>query len=188
LIALKSEAEVDESTWLDYAQALLLAGQTEEARTIYQRLAASGSPDSAIKAKRQLAQLPLLPSANANANTQATPRDPRLDQTENRNTEAPPPQPTPSTPATPAPSAQPSPTPSAPANSNNNQVTQADEYYDRGMEIISKSDLKSLPRAQLLQALEYFQRAQNGTRRAEATRHIQQLGREYDRRKKQSLP
>lgn len=187
LIALKGETEVDESTWLDYAQALLLAGQTEDARLIYQRLAASGSPDSASKAKRQLAQLPLLPSANVNANTQASPRDPRLDQTENRNTDAPP-QPTPSAPATPAPSAQPVPTPPAQTNDNRAPVTNADAYYDQGLNIIRGRDLKTLPRAELLQALEFFQRAQSGTRRAEAARYIQLLGREYDRRKKQSLP
>ena len=198
LIALKGEAEVDDNAWLDYAQALLLAGRTEEARSIYQRLAASGSPETADKAKRQLAQLPLLPSANANANAnanaQAPPREPRVDQTENSNAEAPPtPQPTPSASPTPAPTVQPTPAPtpaSTPANNNSAQQTDADadSHYDRGMNIIRGRDLKSLPRAELLQALGYFQRAQSGTHRAEASRYVQQLGREYDRRKKLSLP
>jgi tetratricopeptide (TPR) repeat protein len=196
LIALKGEAEVDDNTWLDYAQALLLAGQTEEARAIYQRVAASGQPDSASKAKQELAQLTLLPSANANTNvnTQPSPRDPHVDQTENNNAAAQPtptPQPTPSAPATPTPSptAQPTPAPTTtPANDNRAPVTDADAYYERGMNIIRGRDLKSLPRAELLQALEYFQRARGGTRRAESARYIQLLGREYDRRKNQSLP
>jgi tetratricopeptide (TPR) repeat protein len=186
LIALKGETEVDDDTWLDYAQALLLAGHTEEARAIYQRLAASGSPDSVSRAKRQLAQLPLLPSANANAQPS---RDPRVAQTETGNVEAsPPPLPTPSAPPTPAPSAQPTPTAPTPTNKNSAPVTEADSYYDLGLNIIRGRDLKTLPRAELLQALGYFQRAQNGTRRADATRYVQQLGREYDRRKKQALP
>jgi tetratricopeptide (TPR) repeat protein len=195
LIALKGEAEVDDNTWLDYAQALILAGHTEEARAIYQRVAASSQPDAASKAKQQLAQLPLMPSANANANanTQATPRDPRADQTENHNAPAQPtpPQPTPSAPAapTPSPTVQPTPAPQpTPANDNRAPVTDADAYYERGMNIVRGRDLKALPRAELLQALEYFQRALGGTRRAEAARQIQILGREYDRRKNQSLP
>jgi tetratricopeptide (TPR) repeat protein len=189
-IALKGEPEVEDNVWLDYAQALVLGGQTDAARSVYQRLAASSSPDTATRAKRQLAQLPLSSSVNANANApEDAPRDPRSDQTENSNAQAPPPQPTPSTTLpTPQPSAQPTPPAPPPANANRAPVTEADSYYDRGLSIIRGRDLKSLPRAELLQALEYFQRAQSGTRRIEATRYIQQLGREYDRRKKQSLP
>jgi tetratricopeptide (TPR) repeat protein len=181
-ITLKGEAEVDDNTRLDYAQALLLAGRTDEARAIYQRVASSGSQDLAARAKRQLAQLPLLPSANAN-NAQT----PRADQTQNNNTAQPtPPQPTPSTAPTPAPTVQPTPvpTPTPQANDNAAQID-PDTYYQRGLSIVSGRDIKSLPRAELLQALEYFQRAQNGPHRAEATRYVQQLGREYDRRKKQ---
>jgi tetratricopeptide (TPR) repeat protein len=193
-IALKGEAEVDDATWLDYAQALLLAGQTDAARAVYQRVAASSSPDAAMKAKRQLAQLPSLSSnnanANANANAQASPRDTHANQNVNSNAEAPPvPQPTPTTvsptPQPTLPPPQPAPTP---AGDNRAPVTTADAYYDRGLNIIRGRDLKSIPRAELLQALEYFQRAQSGTRRIEATRYIQQLGREYDRRKKQAQP
>lgn len=194
-IALKAETEVDDGTWLDYAQALLLAGQTDAARTIYQRLVLSPSPDTAGKAKRQLAQLPSLPSTvdNTNANAQASPRDQRFNQTENSNADAPPPlqQPSPSTaqptPQLQQPGAQPTPA-HTPTNDNRAPVTSADSYYDLGMKIVRGRDLKSIPRAELLQALEYFQRAQSGTRRDEAARYVQQLGREYDRRKRQSLP
>ncbi|MGB7924509.1 MAG: tetratricopeptide repeat protein [Pyrinomonadaceae bacterium] len=190
-IALKAETEVDDNVWLDYAQALVLGGQTDAARDIYQRLASSTSPDTATRAKRMLAQLPSLASPNVNANAQASPRDPRVDPAENTNAQASlTPQPAPTTPAqpTPQPTAQPAPTASTPSNENGAPVTSADAYYDRGLSIIRGRDLKSLPRAELLQALEYFQRAQSGTRRIEATRYIQQLGREYDRRKRQALP
>lgn len=186
LIALKGEEEVDDDTRMDYAQALLLAGRTEEARAVYQRVAASSaSPDLASKAKHQLAQLPSLPSVNSN--TQPTPRDGRSDLPPNSNSQSTLPQPTPSTQPTPAPTVQPTPQPTPKASDNSAQLN-PDAYYDLGLKIVGRSDLKSLPRAELLQALEYFQRAQSGTHRAEATRYVQQLGREYDRRKKQSQP
>ena len=182
--AIKGETEVDETT-LDYAQALLLAGHAEEARAVYQRVAASNaSPDLVVRAKRELTQIPSLPSVNANA--QPTPREQRPDQSQNSNATLP--QPTPTVQPTPAPTVQPTPAATPKAGDQNGQVVDPDSYYARGLSIISGRDLKSLPRAELLQALEYFQRAQGGTHRAEATRYVQQLGREYDRRKKQSQP
>ena len=183
-IALKGEAEVDDDTRMDYAQALVLAGHTEEARAVYQRVAESGSQDLATKAKQQLAQLPSLPSINSN--TQPTPRDTRADQTVNINAQATP-LPTPSVQPTPAPTVQPTPT-ATPKPGDDSAQLDPDAYYNRGLSIIGGRDLKTLPRAELLQALEYFQRAQSGSHRAEATRYVQQLGREYDRRKKQPQP
>ncbi|HEX8651520.1 MAG TPA: tetratricopeptide repeat protein [Pyrinomonadaceae bacterium] len=187
LIALKGEEGVDDETRMDYAQALLLAGRTEDARAVYQRVAASGSQDLASKAKRQLAQLPQLPSINAN--TQPT-RDGRVELPPNNNSQVTQvPAPTPTVQPTPAPTVQPTPTAATPNASDNSAQLDPDVYYEWGLKIIGRSDLKSLPRAELLQALEYFQRAQSGgTHRAEATRYVQQLGREYDRRKKQSQP
>jgi hypothetical protein len=84
---------------------------------------------------------------------------------------------------------QPTPAPT-PATGDNAAQNDPDYYYNRGLNIVSGRDLKTLPRAELLQALEYFQRAQSsgGTHRAEASRYVQQLGREYDRRKKQPQP
>ena len=183
-IALKGEAEVDDDTRMDFAQALVLAGHTEEARAVYQRVADSGSQDLAAKAKRQLAQLPSLPSINSNA--QPTPRDGRAEQTVNINAQATP-LPTPSVQPTPAPTVQPTPATTSKPGDNSAQLD-PDSYYNRGLSIIGGRDLKTLPRAELLQALEYFQRAQSGSHRAEATRYVQQLGREYDRRKKQPQP
>jgi tetratricopeptide (TPR) repeat protein len=187
LIALKGEEGIDDETRMDYAQALLLAGRTEEARAVYQRVAASGSQDLANKAKRQLAQLQSLPPVNAN--TQPA-RDGRVDLPSNNNSQvAQVPAPTPTLQPTPAPTAQPTPTAAVPNASDNSAQHDPDAYYERGLKIIGRSDLKSLPRAELLQALEYFQRAQSGgTHRAEAARYVQQLGREYDRRKKQAQP
>jgi tetratricopeptide (TPR) repeat protein len=181
-IALKGEAEVDDDTRMDYAQALVLAGHTEEARAVYQKVADSGSQDLAMKAKRQLAQLPSLPSMSPNA--QPTPA--RAEQTETVNAQATP-LPTPTVQPTPAPTVQPTPAATPKPNDNSAQAD-PDAYYQRGLSIIGGRDLKTLPRAELLQALEYFQRAQNGSHHAEAARYVQLLGREYDRRKKQAQP
>lgn len=60
-----------------------------------------------------------------------------------------------------------------------------DAYYYLGLSIAEGREPRSLMRAELVAALEYFQRAQSGPHRAEAARYVDRLGREFDRRKKQ---
>ena len=58
-----------------------------------------------------------------------------------------------------------------------------DAYYYLGLSIAEGRDPRSLMRAELVAALEYFQRAQAGPHRAEATKYVDRLGKEFDRRK-----
>jgi hypothetical protein len=65
-----------------------------------------------------------------------------------------------------------------------------DAYYYLGSEYYSEArDVKSLSDGELRAALNYFTRATSGPHSAQASRHVQALGKEYDRRKrKQSRP
>jgi tetratricopeptide (TPR) repeat protein len=186
LVALMGETGVDDQTRLDYAEALLLAGRTEEARAMYQKVSTSASQELARKAKEHLAQLPPPPGSSPAASTQPS-RDSRTDLAQNGGPQTAP-QPSPSASPQPSPTVQPTPAASTPATNDSAAQNDPDAYYNRGLNIISGRDLKSIPRAELLQALEYFQRAQtssSGPHRAQASRYVEQLGREYDRRKKQ---
>jgi tetratricopeptide (TPR) repeat protein len=187
LIDLTGDTEVDDQTRLDYAEALVLAGRTEEARAVYQKVSTSSSQDSARKAREHLAQLSMPPASAAN--TQPS-RDPRVELAQNGGPQTVP-QPSPSTSPTPLPSVQPTPQTQTSANGNSAAAqNDPDSYYYRGLNLVSGRDLKSMPRAELLQALEYFQRAQksSGPHAAEASKYVERLGREYDRRKRQPQP
>lgn len=65
----------------------------------------------------------------------------------------------------------------------------ADAYYYLGSEYYAEGrDPKTLSDGELKAALNYFLRATNGPHSAQASRSAQLLGREYERRKKQSRP
>jgi hypothetical protein len=65
----------------------------------------------------------------------------------------------------------------------------ADAYYYLGAEYYAEGrDPKTLSDGELKAALNYFLRATNGPHSAQASRSAQLLGREYERRKKQSRP
>jgi hypothetical protein len=58
------------------------------------------------------------------------------------------------------------------------------QYY-LGLGIVEGRDLRSLKRAEIVSALQFFQNAQRGQYASQARRHAQQLEREFDRLKRQ---
>ncbi|MDT4967385.1 MAG: hypothetical protein QOJ64_2122 [Acidobacteriota bacterium] len=162
-------SNVDDPTWLAYADALRFAGRTEEARSAYQKVASSTSSDVARSARKHLAEIG--PPAVAAADQ---PRDARSDSEHNPK----------------AAEATASPTPAAVAQSTPAVVIAGpqidfDSYYFQAVNIVNGRDPRQIERADLLRALTLFQRAaQGGSHRAEAQAFVNRLGREYDRRKK----
>jgi tetratricopeptide (TPR) repeat protein len=163
---------LDDVSWLAYADALRLAGHTDEARAAYQKISSSTSQAVAKSAREHLAELgPPAPPVN----TEHT-RDVRADQEREPNA------------ATPAPS--PTPTPLAratpmPAIANSENPVEFDSYYFQAVNIVNGRDPKKIERADLLRALGLFQRAAlGGAHRLEAQRYADKLGKEYDRRRK----
>ena len=62
-----------------------------------------------------------------------------------------------------------------------------DAYYYLGSEYYSEGrDVKTLSDGELRAALNYFTRVASGPHSGQASRYVQALGKEYDRRKKQS--
>lgn len=163
-------SSLDDETWLAYGDALRLAGRTDEARTAYQKISASASANVALSSRQHLAEL----GPAAVAVNQEPARDTRIAAER---------EPNPATPsASPKPSVAAVPTP-APAN--NEPQVDFDSYYFQALNIVNGRDPKKIERADLLRALGLFQRAaQGGTHRLEAQRHVDRLGKEYDRRKK----
>lgn len=173
LIETSGEAAVDDETRLAYADALRLAGRTEEARAAYQKISASAPQEVAQAARQHLAELgPTVASAERPRDDDA--RAGGQPQQQPAATETASPEPTP----TPLARAVPSPASSAPAQND------ADAYYFKAMGIVNGRDPKKLSDGELAAALNYFLRAQNGTHGAEARRNAERLGREYDRRRK----
>lgn len=179
-IGVSGEDSLDDNARLEYANALRLSGHTDEARALYQKLAASDSQDLANIARKHLSEL------GAAQSPQPTPtrdvRQQNLNQNraiETNSNVAATPQPTPAAPPTPQPTVPPTPqpTPNAPSKSD------ADSYFAQAAAIVSGRDIKKIPDAELIRALEFFQRAaQGGTHRAEAQREANRLGAEFDRR------
>ena len=172
LIDRTGENGVDDETRLAYADALRLAGRTDEARAAYQKISAAAPEPVAQAARRHLAELgPGIASANTER-----PRD-------GGETRAGQPATTPmiATAQTPAPTPLPSATPSAAGNS---AQADADSYYFKALNIVNGRSPASLSDGELTAALNYFLRAQGGTHSAEARRNADRLGREYDRRRK----
>ncbi|HKC65404.1 MAG TPA: tetratricopeptide repeat protein [Pyrinomonadaceae bacterium] len=166
---------VDDETWLAYGDALRLAGEMNEARTAYQKIAASNSAPIAQSARQHLAEMG---SPDVAVNT-AHPSDTRTteqQQPQAREPETATPKPSPAT----APRATPASTVATSAN-----PIDYDSYYFQAMNVVNGREPKQMERAELLRALALFQRAAlGGTHRAEAQRYAERLGKEYDKRKK----
>jgi tetratricopeptide (TPR) repeat protein len=166
---------LDDASWLQYADALRLAGHTEEARVAYQKISSSASAAVAKSARDHLAELG--PPA-VSVNTEHS-RDVRADQEREPNAatqSSPTPTPTPLARATPP----------TPAIANDVNQPEFDSYYFQAVNIVNGRDPKKIERADLLRALGLFQRAAlGGTHRADAQRYVDRLGKEYDRRRKQ---
>ena len=172
LIEITGEAQVGDETRLAYADALRLAGRTEEARAAYQKISASAPAEVAQAARQRLTELgPIVNTERPRdgANDERAGQSPAA--TEVAATQ---PQPQPSARATPSPLS----TAPPPAQ------TEADSYYFRALNIVNGRDPKQLTDGELTAALNYFLRAQSGTHGAEARRNAERLGREYDRRRK----
>ncbi|HKR00581.1 MAG TPA: hypothetical protein VJT09_07900, partial [Pyrinomonadaceae bacterium] len=170
LIAVANEQEVDDETWLAYADALRLAERVEEARTVYQRISSSASLPAAQVARQRLAELGPIVAASPGSNGTERPRDERAGQ----ETAVPSASPTPLAQATPVP------TPAT-----NPPQADADAYYFKAMNIVNGRDPKKLSDGELAAALNYFLRAQSSPQHgAEARRYAERIGREYDRRRK----
>jgi tetratricopeptide (TPR) repeat protein len=202
LVALTSES--DPNDVLSYADALRLAGRSEEARALYQKLVASNVSDVAAAARQRMTEL----SASALPTPTAQPTRDSAAQTQPASAQpvdagAAAPTPQPGAP-TPAPAAQPTPqqaqqlTPDeryrrgvelwggnrgaavteflAAARSGN-----PDAYYYLGLNLVEGKNLSTLKRAEVVAALRYFQTAQSGSHGAQARRYVQQLEKEFDR-------
>ncbi|MFL6208172.1 MAG: tetratricopeptide repeat protein [Pyrinomonadaceae bacterium] len=201
LLEVSNEAATDDRLQLAYADALRLAGRTDNARALYRRLATSPLADVAHASKQRLTELTALPADSA----ASAPTQPDGTTATNGAQTA---SPANHTPALPAPERQPTPasvvanTPAehyergvsmwgtnraaaitefrAAANAGN-----PDAYYYLGLSLAEGRDAHALNRAELVAALEYFQRARQGRFSPQARRYEEQLGQEFDRRRKQ---
>ncbi|HEX8493527.1 MAG TPA: zinc ribbon domain-containing protein [Pyrinomonadaceae bacterium] len=140
------------------------------------------------------------PSPAPSASVERT-RDARVQQEQRESATATPAPAGASTPLTPTPTpvaaqttpAQTAPSPqTTPATANsNNSVTQAaqassDDFYFQAVNLVNGRHPRTMPRAELLRALQLFQNVRSGTHAADARRQAAQLVRELDRLNKQS--
>lgn len=170
LIETIGESGVDDETRLAYADALRLAGQTDEARAAYQKISAS-APDAILQTARQrLAELGPPPPV---ANNTERPREENNRAGQQASTQE-----VVTTTASPTPLASPTPV--------INQTTQVDfdALYFKALNLVNGRDPKKLTDGELTAAFNYFSRVQGGAHLAEAQRYAERLGREYDRRRK----
>lgn len=194
LAALAGDTGLGEEVQLQRADALRLAGRNAEAKAIYTRLTASSSTGISENARARLVELS---AREARPSPTAT-----TEQARNGETVAPQ-SPAAPTPATTAPSPPPPPPPA-----NNDPFARgealwrqnraaavaefrraaaagnADAYYYLGLNIAEGRDPKTLPRAELLAALQYFQnaRARSNRFRAQAREYELRLDAEYGQR------
>lgn len=214
LFALTGEGGGDASDLLSYADALRQSGRAEEARAVYQRLAALPAGEASGVARQRLAEM-----ASASASASPTPARGGGVVTETARPEgvlvAPSPSPTivvasatpPPTPPTPAPTPPPAQTaaPATPAEryrrgvelwgANRGEAVEEfraaaaagnpEAHYYLGLSLIEGRNLRGLKRAEVVAALEHFQRAQRGGFAPQARRYAQQLEREFDRLRNQ---
>lgn len=170
LIAAMGEATLASQDELDYADSLRFAGYTEDARNEYQKVIATAPEDIVGTAKKHLAQLPAATATSTPSNTSASATG--TPGRTNGSTTSAVPAPTAKVPVT----AKPSPSP-AQAN--------PDADYSLGVSIVRGRDPRNMPRAELLRALEIFQRAsRGGPHRAQAQSLAERLGQEFDRRRR----
>lgn len=71
------------------------------------------------------------------------------------------------------------------SNVNRAAVNDPDSFYIKGLSVLNQREPKKLLRAEVVQALEYFQRAAQpgGAHRAEAQKYAERLGKELDKRR-----
>ncbi|HEX8709932.1 MAG TPA: tetratricopeptide repeat protein [Pyrinomonadaceae bacterium] len=172
LIEQVGENESDDETRLAYAEALRLAGRTDDARAAYRKISSSASASVAQTARQRLAEMEGT-AAPASANTER-PRETRPDQPER----------TPETAATTAtPAVAPSPAAQSKPPAGGKTQADADSYYFQALNIVNGRDPKRLSDGELAAALNYFLRAQGGAHAAEARRNADRLFDEHQRRK-----
>ena len=157
---------------LDYADALRLAGYTEDSRAEYQKLTSGAPADIAATARQRLTQLPSQADSNLSINARAQPAVPTA-ATDNTVVKTASPTVVTQTPVT---------KPAVPAPANH------DADYSLGVSIVAGRDPKKIPRAELLRALGAAQRAAlGGQHREDAKNLAEKLGRELDRRRNSGI-
>jgi cytochrome c-type biogenesis protein CcmH/NrfG len=190
LIALTGEDGIDDNARLEYADALRLAGYTEDARAVYQKVEADAPVDLARRATKHLSELtPAKPAAIASNMepahaTESPARETHTELARSRPLESPAPPL-----ASPAPAPTPAPQVSQEAVQKNSVAqTDPDAYYFQALSVINGREPKNLPRPELLRALQLFQNAasaRGGAHREQAQKYAERLGREFDRRPRQ---
>jgi tetratricopeptide (TPR) repeat protein len=190
LIALAGEAGIDDSARLEYADALRLAGYTEDARAVYRKVETDAPVDLARQATKHLSELTPAKTAAIATNiepahaTESTARETQTEPARSRPSESPAP-----SLASPSPTASPAPQASPPVVARNSVAqTDPDAYYFQALSIINGREPKKLPRPELLRALQLFQNAagaKGGAHREQAQKYAERLGREFDRRPRQ---
>jgi tetratricopeptide (TPR) repeat protein len=181
IINAMDERQLDDNLRLEYADALRLAGRTEEARALYQKISASESLDLARRANEQLGQLPP-PQANGAGNGAG---DPRATVPQNRPPENGAEQQGSAQPGnTLATNTQPNAPPTGTTENTRPAENNEDRFYTQALNIVQGRDVKSLQRAELLRALQLFQNVKGGPHADEARKYADRLGKEYDRRRK----
>jgi tetratricopeptide (TPR) repeat protein len=173
LIEANGEKELDDETRLAFADALRLAGRSEEARNAYQKINASAHAEVARAARERLVELG--PAAASSPGTERAREDNQVGRQANASEGT-----TQTATPTPTPIARVTPSPAVIAGAQ----ADADAYYFKAMNIVNGRDPKKLSDGELTAALNYFLRAQGGAHGLEASRNAERLGREYDRRRK----
>ncbi|HYN84196.1 MAG TPA: tetratricopeptide repeat protein [Pyrinomonadaceae bacterium] len=202
LLALTGEG--DPTDQLAFADSLRLAGRGEEARAVYQRLAANAPAEVAAAARQHLSELTSAsPTPTPQPTRETRPGEEQTETASTANTSGstvstqPTPAPAPSVAATTPPPADMSP---AGRYERGQQLWRGgsrgaavseflaaarggvtDANYFLGLNLVEGKDVSSLKRAEIVAALGYFQRAQSGSYGAQSRRYVQQLEREFDR-------
>ena len=212
LIALVGEGSADPTDLLTYADALSRSGRAEEARVVYQRLTSVSSPEVASAARQRLSELAQQPAPSPSPGQKNGDNARAGQQGEGETASTAAPNANASAPSAPTPVVQPT---TAPTPAARPPATTPAEHYRRGVELWSSNrsaalgefraagnspeahyylglslvegrDLRSLKRAEIVAALQFFQSAQRSSQFAEpARRQAQQLGREFDRLRNQ---
>lgn len=199
LLALTGENGLDDNGQLEYAEALRLAGYTEDARAVYQKVAAGAPQDLARQATKRLSELSpartpaatVAAAPSAAGAESATDADPTAHQMHPESARGRAPEALAQNAASPSPSPAPSPpvhAPQRPTSAPAPAQGDADTYYFQALGILNGREPKSLPRAELLRALQLFQNAataKGGAHHEQARKYAEQLGREFDRRPRQ---
>jgi tetratricopeptide (TPR) repeat protein len=208
LVALVGEQSMEPADLLAYADALRLSGSTNEARPLYERLAASAAPEVAASARQHLAELARAQPSPTPAPAAGAQPSPTPGETASVTQPAAPPVATPPPPPPPPPT----PTPAPPADagspaerygrgvqlwSSNRGAALAefraaasggnlDAHYYLGLAYVEGRKTSSLQRAEVVAALQHFQLAQRGGQHASQARgYAQQLEKEFDRLRRQ---